>query len=266
MSLRIPRDIEVKFKHSLGAIGPLMCVADIASNELINGSNNDDISKLSRKYKHRTLNLDKVNLANVSLYVNFAHVAYINSRAEMFCDDVIEFIKQHTGNSESYNMDSLDFLRKCIFHVYARKNNLPKNAKKPSEIEFASYSGDEELFVIDYFRKLRNVEFHGGIDENSPVAEEDNKLIFKKFGHHLRAFHEIEVRDVILYSMAWQSAAKNICCKLVDIDNVFLERIKRKYSNSSPERLSNAMRQKLTHDYLQSADLVDTLESNGWVA
>jgi hypothetical protein len=266
MSLRIPRDIEVKFKKSLGAIGPLMCVADIASNELTKGSNNDNVSKLSRKYKHRNLNLEKVNLANVSLYVNFAHVAYINSRAEMFCDDVIEFIKQHTGNSESYNMDSLDFLRKCIFHVHARKNNLPSNAKKPSEIEFASYSGGEELLVIDYFRKLRNFEFHGGIGESSPVAEGDNKLIFKKFGHHLRDFHEIEVRDVILYSMAWQSAAKNICCNLVNIDNVFLERIKRKYSNSSPKRLSNAMRQKLTHDYLQPADLVDTLESNGWVA
>ena len=53
---------------------------------------------------------------------------------------------------------------------------------------------------------------------------------------------------------------------MVDIDNVFLEKIKRKYSNSSPERLSNAMRQKLTHDYLQPADLVDILESNGWVA
>tara|TARA_R110002124_G_scaffold248853_2_gene413988 strand:+ start:20817 stop:21548 length:732 start_codon:yes stop_codon:yes gene_type:complete len=243
-----------------------MCVADIASSELINSSKNNDISKLSRKYNHRNLNLEKVNLANVSLYVNFAHAAYINSRAEMFCDDVIDFIKQHTGNSESYNMDSLDFLRKCIFHVHARKNNLQKNAKKPSEFEFSSYSGNEELLVIDYFRKLRNIEFHGGVDVSSPVAEENNKLIFKRFGHYLRAFHEIEVRDVILYSMAWQSAAKNICCKLVDIDNVFLEKIKRKYSNSSPERLSNAMRQKLTHDYLQPADLVDILESNGWVA
>ncbi len=266
MSFRSPRDIEVKFKHTLGAIGPLMCVADIASNELINGSKNDDISKLSRKYKHRNLNLEKVDLANVSLYVNLAHIAYINSRAEMFCDDVIDFIKEHTGNSESYNMDSMDFLRKCIFHVHARKNNLPNNVKKPSEIEFASYSGNVELLVIDYFRKLRNVEFHGGIDESIPIGVEDNKLIFKKFGHYLRAFHEIEVRDVILYSMAWQSAAKNICCKLVDIDNEFLERVKRKYSNSSPERLNNAIRQKLIHDYLQPANIVDILESNGWVA
>ncbi|KAE9635719.1 hypothetical protein [Aeromonas veronii] len=266
MSFRSPRDIEVKFKRSLGVIGPLMCVADMASKELINKTTNDDMSKLLKRYNHRNLNLKKVDLSNVRLYVNLAHIAYINSRAEMFCEDVVEFIKVHTGNSENYNMETLDFLRKCIFHVHARKKHLPKNTKKPSENELFSYSGKEELLVIDYFRKLRNSEFHGGVEDIISVDEEDNELIFKKFGRHLCDFHQIDIRDVILYSMAWQSAAKKICSKLVNIDAKFLDDLKRRYVNLSPERLNNAMRQKLTHDYLQSADLVDILEKNGWVA
>jgi hypothetical protein len=266
MSFRNPREIEVKFKHALGAIGPLMCVADIASNELINCSSNQEISALSKKYNHRNLNLEKVKLASVGLYINLAHIAYINSRAELFCEDVIGFIKEHTGNKESYSIDSVDFFRKSIFQIHARKNNIHKQTKSLSESDYVSYSGKEELLVIDYFRKLRNIEFHGGVEKSTPIDAEKNENIFNRFKHRLVAFDQITIRDVILYSMAWQSAAKNICGKLVDIDDDFLVKIKKKYSNDDQDRINNAMRQKLSHDYLQPADIIDILENNGWVA
>lgn len=266
MSLKTPRDIEVKFKNALGAIGPLMCVADIASNELINGTSNQEITVLSRKYNHKNLNLRKVRLEDASLYINLAHIAYINSRAELFCEDVVRFIKNHTGNKESYNIDSIDFLRKSIFQVHVRKNNIAKQTKLLSDSCYVDYSGKEELLVIDYFRKLRNIEFHGGVKESIPIDAEENEYIFKKFKHRLRTFHEITIRDVILYSMAWQSAAKNICVKLVDIDNDLLDKIKKKYSNDDQTRRNNALRQKLSHDYLQPADIIDILQNNGWVA
>jgi hypothetical protein len=266
MSFKNPREIEVKFKHALGAIGPLMCVADIASSELINSSSNQEISVLSKKYNHKNLNLEKVELENVSLYINLAHIAYINSRAELFCEDVVGFIKKHTGNKESYNIDSIDFFRKSIFQIHVRKHNLAKKTKSLAESDYVSYSGKEELLVIDYFRKLRNIEFHGGVKESIPIDVEKNEYIFKKFKHRLRAFHEITIRDVILYSRAWQSAAKNICCKLVDIDNDLLKKIKKKYSNDDQYRINNALRQKLSQDYLQPTDIIDILESNGWVA
>ncbi|EWH06635.1 hypothetical protein AT00_09255 [Pseudoalteromonas lipolytica SCSIO 04301] len=266
MSFRNPREIEVKFKHALGAIGPLMCVADIATSELVSSSSNKEISDLSKKYNHRNLNLEKVELEKVGLYVNLAHIAYINSRAELFCEDVIGFIKKHTGNKESYNVDSVDFLRKSIFQIHARKHNIPKKVKSLSENDYISYSGKEELEVIDYFRKIRNIEFHGGVEKSTPIDADTNEDIFKKFKHRLVAFHQITIRDVILYSMAWQSAAKNICSKLVDIDNDLLVKIKKKYSNDDQERINNAMRQKLSHDYLQPAKVIEILENNGWVA
>lgn len=266
MLIRSPRDIEVKFKNSLGAITPLMCIADIASNEIRHNLSKDEITLLSRKYKHRNLNIEKIDLKQVSLYVNFAHIAYINSRAEIFCEDIVDFIKNRTKTNKEYKVDSTDLARRSVFFVHARKNDIPISTKKLSEAEYIYYFGEAELLVIDYFRRLRNCEFHGGVNSSLKIPNDHDSLITSKFGHSLRVFHEIDVRDVILYSMAWQSAAKNICSKLVSIDNELLEKIKRKYSKSSEQRLNNAMRQKLSHDYLQSAAYINILQNNGWVA
>ncbi|TBT23608.1 hypothetical protein D5E80_25200 [Vibrio parahaemolyticus] len=263
---KTPRDVEVRFKNSLGAIGPLMCVADIAANELVSNNDNQQVTSLSRAYNHKNLNLEKVDLSVVSLYVNLAHVAYINSRAELFCDNSVEFIKEHTGNSNSYNIDSIDFLRKAVFQIHVRKHGIDKKVRKLDESIYLEYIGKEELTVIDYFRKMRNVEFHGGVQGASPVGQDENELIYKRFKHRLNPFHEIAVRDVILYSQAWQSAAKNICSNLVDIDNELLGKLLTRYSNYSDERKNNAIAQKLEHDYLQPKYVVNTLKDNGWVA
>lgn len=266
---RTPRDIETKFRHSLGAIGPLMCVADIAAQELSSNLSPDEIIKLSKKYKHKRLNVRNIDISEVSLYVNLSHIAYINSRADLFCNDVVCYVKKITGNSNSYNIDSVDFLRKSIFQVYVRKNNINKKVKKLDEDIYSSFAGQEELLIIDYFRKMRNIEFHGGVSaENEKLSlTKNNKIaIISKFKHVPRDFCDLGIRDVILYSQAWQSVAKNFCSKLIDMDSDFLSKITKKYSNYDEERRNNALRQKLKQDYLQSDSTINKLESNGWVA
>ncbi|MDQ7091646.1 MAG: hypothetical protein Q9M50_13585 [Methylococcales bacterium] len=265
----IPRDIETQFRHSLGAISPLMCIADIASQELTSNLSQYKISKLSKKYKHKRLNARSINIDEVSLYVNLAHIAYINSRAESFCEDVVCFIKKITGNTESYNVDSVDFLRKAIFQVYVRKNNLKKSPKKLDKSIYIDFAGQEELLIIDYFRRMRNVEFHGGVDtekENFFLSEKSKIGISLKFKHCPNNFDDLNIRDIILYSQAWQSVAKTLCSKLIDIDDNFLSKITKKYINDDEKRRNNALRQKLKQDYLQPDYIIDMLETNGWVA
>lgn len=266
---RTPRDIETQFRHSLGAIAPLMCVADIAAQELSSNLSSDEVIELSKKYKHKRLNVRDVDLSEVSLYVNLSHIAYINSRADLFCNNVVIYVKKITDNSNSYNIDSIDFLRKAIFQVYVRKNNINKKVKKLDEDIYSSFAGQEELLIIDYFRKMRNIEFHGGVStENETLSlTKNNKIeIMKKFKHCPRGFSDLGIRDVILYSQAWQSVAKNFCSKLVDIDSEFLSKVTKKYKNYDEERRNNALRQKLKQDYLQSDSTINRLEANGWVA
>lgn len=243
-----------------------MCIADIATNELLNKHSVYEISVLSKRQKHRNLNIEKANLDQASLYINLAHIAYISSRAEQFCEDVIEFVKEYTENRDSYNSESLDYMRKAIYNIHNRKRNMAMTNQQLSDEMYAGYIGEAEIYVIDYFRKLRNKEFHGGVDASPPIEILQNTKVKNKFGHHLCAFHEIKIKDVILYSRAWQSAAKNICSHIVEIDEELLREFKRRYSGYKEQRLNHAMRQRLSQDYLQSDYKINILENNGWVA
>lgn len=265
---RTPRDIETNFRKSLGAISPLMCVADIATHELVKKRQNEEVSLLTKKYKHKRLNIKKINLDEVALYVNLAHIAYINSRAESFCNDVVGFSKSIVKESESYNIDTVDFLRKSIFLVYARNNGLRKSTTKLEESIYIDYVGEEELLIVDYYRRLRNVEFHGGVDSAAVPSFDKNyeKNVRDKFSFSPNKFQQLTIRDVILYSQAWQSAAKRFCSKVVKIDKELLEKIVSKYVNDDDSRRNNALRQKLKQDYLQPDDVINILERDGWVA
>lgn len=265
---RTPRDIETSFRKSLGAIGPLMCVADIATHELVNKRSDDELSKLTKKYKHKRLNLSQIDLGDVALYVNLAHIAYINSRAESFCADVVRYSKENSKVSESFNIDSVDFLRRSVFLVYARNNGLKKTTTSLAESIYIDFVGENELLVIDYYRRLRNVEFHGGVDGEAvpPLDQQQIDAIRTIYNFSPNKFSKLSIRDVILYSQAWQTAAKRLCSKVVKIDNDLLGKILCKYVNDDDVRRRNALRQKLKQDYLQSDDVINILESNGWVA
>jgi len=287
---RTPRDIETKFRQSLGAIGPLMCLAEIASKELMNMDTND-LHKLVKEYEHNKLKISHIELSDVSLYVNLAHIAYINSRADHFCDEVTKFnkkeidrknkkdkeeqkktkknTKEKKNNEQSYNIDSIDFLRKSVFLVHARNNKLKKSTTKLDEDVYVEYLGQEELWIIDYYRKLRNIEFHGGVSGNEPpltLDEDQKQRIYKKYKFSPSDFMNLSVRDVILYSQAWQAVAVLLCSKIVEIDGDLLDRLRKKYKNPNIERRNNALRQKLKQDYLQSDAVVSKLETQGWVA
>lgn len=245
-----------------------MCVADIATKELIRTQSKEDLSKLTKKYKHKRLVLNSTELESAALYVNLAHIAYINSRAESFCTYVADYSKKHSKVTDSYNIDSVDFLRKSVFLVYARNNNIKKTTTKLAESVYIDYVGHNELLIIDYYRKLRNIEFHGGADNEEllPFDPQDSIAIRDTYNFSPNKFPNITIRDVILYSQAWQSAVKHFCSKLVNIDSDLLKKLVRKYANDDDQRRNNALRQKLRQDYLQPDDVINILEFNGWVA
>lgn len=262
-----PRELEKSFRKTLGYINPLMCVADIATQELLNKNNPLEINEISKKYKHKRLNIEKLDLADVSLYVNISHIAFINSRAEAFTQQASKFVKKNTRNSKSYNTDQLDFLRKAIFQIHARNNNLSESINDLKEIEYESYAGKVELEIIDFYRKIRNIELHGGSESNpSSLSEESIKFIRSKYRYEPNNINSLNIRDVILLSQAWQTVAVNLCSKLVVIDNNFLSLLKKKHNGTNQIRRNTAIRNTLAQDFLQPEDIINTLESNGWVA
>ncbi|EAM2920082.1 hypothetical protein A6833_09970 [Salmonella enterica] len=267
--IRTPRDIESNFRKTLGIINPLMCIADISLKELESNLEEMPLSNLTNKHKHNRLSVENIKIADALLYVHLAHITYINSRAESFCNEVIKLTNMLTKNSDSYDIDPTDKLRKTIILIQAKKKKVSKTTKKLDESVYIKFCGQAELLIVDYFRKLRNIEMHESSKSNELKFEctpQERIEIMKKFKHSPNDWETLNIRDVILYSQAWQSLAVNLCSNIVDIDNGFLNKLKKKYANDDKVRRDNAIRQKLRQDYLQPAHIVSMLEHSGWVA
>jgi hypothetical protein len=269
--LRTPRDIETKFKKRIGTITPYMSLIDIASQEFAKQNSIDELTTLVRGYGHKKLSVTSLELTKMAVYINISHIAFINSRADGFCDDVKQFNKTLSLDGKSYGIESVDKLRKTIFLVHARKANIKVTETTLNEKTYQMYVGKTELMVVEYYRNLRNVEFHGGLessDKQVQLSTEDLNSINEVYKWKPSKFTEISVRDAILYSQVWQQIAINLCRNLVEIDSEFIKELCEKYRTSSESRRNNAISQKLQQDYLQPIDFVDSMrfETNGWMA
>jgi len=266
---RVPRDIETKFRKELGNVNPYMSVIDIAAKELLDKYTISEIEQLSKKYKHSRLSVGHLDLSKIPVFIHVSQMAFINSRAEQFCDEVLEFHKDNDTSPPNFdNLDKLDKFRRLIYRI-ASSNGTKVVIKKDNPI-YAEYVGSIELKIADYYRVIRNTEFHGGIGESNShlqLSDADLQEIKVSYKHKPNKFNDLTSRDVILYSQAWQKIAVNLCRKLIDLDSV-VKKLCVEYSKCTAERRDNAISNKLRQDYLQSDDSINRLrnKTNGWIA
>ena len=261
-----PRYIETKFRHQLGEISPFLSLIDISSNELINNNSEIEISKLSKKYGHKRLAVDHIDFKKINFFVQLSHLAFIHSRSERFCEEFRNYQKILFDDHSSPNLNELDKLRKVIYYLHAQKNSTFEQ----NETVYSNYAGVIELKIADYYRKIRNIEFHGGVLDKSDYdifSKTDLTQIKDKYNYIPNFADQLTIRDVILYSEAWQKIAVNLCRKLVDIDSVVKDLCK-KYKDKTDNRRDSAISKKLRNDYLQEESEINIMRqlTKGWVA
>lgn len=119
--MRVPRDIETKLRKELGAVMPHMSIVDIAVREIFNCHTTGEIENISKRYEHSRLAISHLQKDTTMRLVFLSQIAFIASKADAFCDDVREFIKQKATVSVSPNLEGLDNLRKVLYLLEATK-------------------------------------------------------------------------------------------------------------------------------------------------
>ena len=266
---KVPRNIETKFRKELGDVTPYMCIIDIASKELTSKCQALEIQQLAKQHGHSRLVVGHLDLTRTMTFVHVSQMAFIDSRADGFCDEVTKFQRESTNDKSSPNLDRLDKLRKTIYLIAASKAEK-YTLNKDDENIYKEYAGAIELVITDYYRKIRNIEFHGGINNcksHPQLSENDLNEIERTWKHRPNGFNSLTSRDVILYSQSWQKIAVNLCQKLANIDDV-LKNLCARYATKTPERRDNAITNTLRQDYLQPEESINRLrnQTNGWVA
>lgn len=266
----VPRSIETRFRKELGEVTPYISIVDISAKELISNLSPNKIENISKLYGHKRLSTKHLNLEKTEQFIHLSHLAFISSRADKLCDEVRAYQKESTNDDSSPNLKELDKLRRTIYFLHNSKKSQDSTPDNKDNINYSYYTGAIELKIADYFRKLRNLEFHGGVSEKEDVptlSEQDIIKIKEIFKHKPNKYNELTTRDVILFSQAWQNIAINLCRNLFDIDDI-VKKLCKTYSNQAAARRDNAISSKLRRDYLQSDEEINRIRSttNGWIA
>lgn len=269
--MRVPRDIETKLRKELGEVVPHMSIVDIAVREIFNNHTDGEIEKISKRYEHSRLAISHLQKDTTKRLVFLSQLAFIASKADAFCDDVREFIKEHSTTSLSPNLEGIDNLRKAIYLLEATKSNSDKLPNKDDESIYLKYVDCVDLAVVDYYRKIRNIQLHGGLvhSETHPTIANDDTAakIRRKYNYKPNHLNNLTTRDAILFSRSWQAIAVSVCRKLVDI-NVVVKELCARHSRLTQRRKNNAITNALRQDYLQTDDEIAKLKqsTDDWLA
>ena len=261
-----PRRIESQFRHELGAINPYLCLVDSAVEFFLEETEGKpDKAKFLRiiaeKYGHHHLYTERLDTNALRKFVHLAHIALINSKAEAACKR-IQKIKMMLN--EAKNIAEGDFLRKTIAIVYSSKKEDYRLAKNVEHKIFEDYIGKTELEIIDYFRIIRNTEFHSSKDGSLNKLLEiynstDQNLLEKVYKSRLNKPEEINSKDVLLLSKVWQESIKKICGKCLNMEKVY-EELKSLYKGiSNDKRRKNKIMQSLKQDFLQTDEEISII-------
>jgi hypothetical protein len=264
-----PRAIEVNFRKGLGDVNPYIVLVDIAVREFKSNINQTEIPNYAKKHGHPTLQTSHLDLDKLCNFVHLSHLGFINSRADALCDDILEFDTMYPNLAKKAKGDKL---RKTVSVLYASNLQDKKLVENTPEHVFIDYVGETELKIVDYYRHIRNSEFHGGLsrwDHKNDLSDDSKDEIKEKYKHTPNDHDKLEPRDVILYSRVWQVIARRLCSKLVNVEKDILPKLCRKYKGKRKVRKDFAIANTLKREYFLSEKEVDELLqklTNGWEA
>lgn len=281
-----PRMLERGFRRHLGEVNPYLALADVSLVDLartVEGEPNADenLAWRMRKAGHNRIYLKTPDIAKARRFVHLSAIAYVHSCGDFLCKSIQqhpEIAKARAAVAPSTEDEDEDedkqkpkgwfLLRTLYLLLLTSRRTAPQNPPDPMEIEKVL---DMHVYsLLDYFRIIRNFEFHGACGvarEASPIFEVlDHDRIKSEYGASLSRPGNIGRSDFVIYSKAWQRAAKSLCCAVAERKNVLPALIRDKYgSYTNVVRRRNGALAVLTQDFLLDAAAADAVIYDlGW--
>lgn len=245
-----PGSIYTELKKELGSVNPYMAVVDASVRFLLSVANSNSdphefISKKAKSLGYGRLYLEGLALDRANQFVYISHVAFINGKAEVACD----LIKKHPlVLSPTATVDG-DYLRKAIRVLHASRSRTATIVNNDNALgEFVDV---EDVAVIDYYRKLRNENFHASkVGSIYPFDEARVAVIVDKYGFAPSESGSLSSQDMVLLSMIWQSVIFKLCSNALDPVRDILPVVTKRYKGLVGDRKKRGVVQHLRQEYL----------------
>lgn len=256
-----PGAIFTNLKKELGAINPYMAIVDSSVKIFLDASKQSAnppgfISAQAKSFGYGTLYLDQLELEKSKQFVYLSHIAFMNGKAETACDYIR---KQPLVAKPNVNVEG-DFLRKAIRVIHSSRNGTGEVMNDDAAL--SSFVDASDVAVIDYYRKMRNINFHGGSSEEIVIFSETYASTVRgRYNWVPSPFGNLKAQDMILLSKVWQRVIRDLCERSLDPERDVLPLVVKRYKGATGERMLNGAIKLLRQEYLLDTSAATELAS-----
>lgn len=274
-----PRKMLDRFLKDLGRVNPALSILDTAMARFSEQAQQHAdptafLRATSARAGHPKLMVSPTILPQATRLLHLTHVAYIVGRADAFCDE----LRRHPMIVSGPAPTKGDFLRKAVYCIHRTAWPVGALSDPPSDQQITHHMPPFISPILDYYRVIRNEELHddgagsgsGGSVKlyNEHFKSEESKIrqqVHTAFGASPSSPDQINSKDVLLFSRAWQVAARALCRTMFNADSHLKPLLQGRFGNLSPERRINGARGLLKQEFLLEEHQVGELLSDlGW--
>jgi hypothetical protein len=268
-----------RFLRDLGRVNPALAILDTAMARFSEHAQQHEdptafLRATSARAGHHKLMVSPTILPQATRLLHLTHVAYIVGRSDTFCDE----LRRHPMIVSAQAPSKGDFLRKTVYCIHRTASPRGALSDPPSDQQITEHLPLFIVRILDYYRVIRNEELHddgagsgsgGSINmyEEHFKAELSNtrQEVRKIFGASPSAPDKISSQDVLLFSKAWQVAARALCSTMFNADMHLKPLIRGRFGHLSAERRINGARGLLKQEFLLDDHQVNVLLNDvGW--
>jgi len=245
-----PGAIFTELKKELGSINPYMAIVDSSvriflDDAKVSVSPSKFIAAKAKLLGYGRLYLDQLELERTKQFVYVSHIAFINSKAEVACEKIRKqpLVRKPIAAVEG------DYLRQVVRVLHASRNDSSTIVNDDMAMGELVDVGD--VAIIDYYRKLRNENFHGGkVSTAYSFGQPQVANIAAKYGCTPSQPGNLNSQDMILLSKVWQQVILDLCVKSLDPEKDVLPLVAKRYKGITGDRRAKGIIQHLQQEYL----------------
>ncbi|NMN78404.1 hypothetical protein AF70_00039820 [Pseudomonas sp. KD5] len=245
-----PGAIFTELKKELGGVNPYMAIVDSSVRIFLDDakthvSPSKFMAEKAKLLGYGRLYLDQLELERAKQFVYISHVAFINSKAEVACEKIRKqpLVRKPVSAVEG------DYLRQAIRVIHASRNG--SSTIMNDDLAMGELVGIGDVAIIDYYRKLRNENFHGSkVNTAYPFDQTQISHIVSRYGVAPSQSGSLNSQDMILLSKVWQQVIFDLCVKSLHPENDVLPVVAKRYKGITGDRRAKGITQHLQQEYL----------------
>ncbi len=272
----LPGCLERDFRRILGRHNLHLNMLEMSAQTFANtlSSKADESSYVrdcAKKLGYHSL-YPNTTFANARTYQVYSHISYVFSAGDMLCKRIrsINSIKALKKENEFLiqKIGQGDFVRRTLALTVLASLKPELRSAEAVEGQVKNIQTLESFALVNYYRLIRNNELHAADalvvrteDARGALPEESIKSVY---GMYPSLEEQINYKDALLCSKAWQSVSKWLCRHMLNDDDGQAI-LKERFGRLDKQRRNTAARKFLELELLYSKNEIDaTLLALEW--